>query len=67
MRWNPEGLLERAREVGCGDAAHARQAMHWPLFMRGRVHPVFGPEQAAQQLWVLELGDHFTRDSTSCQ
>jgi hypothetical protein len=53
VRRHAEGLLERSREVGRGDAAHARQPWHRPGFVRGGVHAVFCAQQAAQQLGVL--------------
>ena len=56
VRRHAEGLLERSREVGLGDAAHARQPPDRPLLVRGGVHPVLRAQQAAQQLGVLEVG-----------
>ena len=53
-----EGLLERAREMSLGHAAHARQPIDWPLFMRSGVHPILCAQQAAQQLRVLALIAH---------
>ena len=53
VRRDAEGLLERAREMSLGHAAHARQPIDGPLFMRSGVHPILGAQQAAQQLGVL--------------
>src|SRR4029450_13544801 len=53
MRRDAEGLLERSREVGFGDSAHARQPPDGPFLVRGGVHPVLRAQQAAQQLRVL--------------
>jgi hypothetical protein len=40
VRGDAEGLLERSREVGLGDAAHAGQPPDGPVLVRGGVHPV---------------------------
>ena len=53
MRRDAEGLLERSREVGLGDAAHSRQPLDRPALVRGGVHPVLRAQQAAQQPRVL--------------
>ena len=53
VRRKAEGLFERAREVGLGDAAHARQPPDGPVLVRGGVHPVLRAQQAPQQLGVL--------------
>ena len=53
VRRDAEGLLERSREVGLGDAAHARKPPDGPLLVRGGVHPVLRAQQAAQQLGIL--------------
>jgi len=53
VRGQPERLLERAREVRLGDAAHAGQAPDRPLLVRGRVHAVLRAQQTAQELGVL--------------
>jgi hypothetical protein len=53
VRRQAEGLLERSREVGLGDAAYLRKTAHRPVFVRGGVHPVFCAQQAAQQCRVL--------------
>ncbi len=53
VRRDAEGLLEGSREVGLGDAAHARQPPDRPLLVRGGVHPVLGAQQAAQQRRIL--------------
>jgi len=53
VRRHAEGLLERAREVRLGHAAHARQPPNGPLFVRGGIHPILGAQQAAQQSRVL--------------
>jgi len=58
MRWNAESFFERTREVGFGDAAHARQPPHRPLLLRGRIYPVPGTQQAAQEIGVLVDGHH---------
>jgi hypothetical protein len=47
VRRQAEGLLERPREMGLGDAAHAGEAADGPGLTRGGVHPVLRPEQAA--------------------
>lgn len=53
VRRNAESLLEGSREMGLGDAAHAREAPDGPLFVRGAVHPVLCAQQSAQQLGIL--------------
>ena len=53
VRRDAEGLLEGPREVGLGDAAHARQPPDGPLLVRGGVHAVLRAQQAPQQLGVL--------------
>jgi hypothetical protein len=45
MRRQAEGMLEGAREVSLGDAAHARQPLDRPLLVRGDVHAVFRAQQ----------------------
>ena len=45
-----EGFLEASGEVGLGDAAHAGKPLDGPLFVRGGVHPVFGAEQATEEV-----------------
>jgi hypothetical protein len=47
VRRHAEGLLERSREVGLGNAAHARQPSDGPVLTRGGVHPVFRAQKAA--------------------
>jgi hypothetical protein len=53
MRRYSEGLLERSREMSRRDSAHACQPLHWPILVRGSVHPVLRAQQTAQQLGVL--------------
>ena len=53
-----EGILERAREVRLGDAAHAREPFDRPLLVRGGIHAVFRAQQPAQQLGVLARMGH---------
>src|SRR5262245_34528938 len=50
VRRQAECLLEGAREVRLGYAAHLREAAHGPLLVRGAVHAVLRAQQAAQQL-----------------
>jgi hypothetical protein len=49
-------LLERAREVCRGDAAHARKPHDGPLLVRGGIHPILGAQQATRQLRGLMAG-----------
>ena len=53
VRRYAEGLLERSREMGLGHAAHPREPLDGPLFVRSGVHSVLRAQQAAQQLGVL--------------
>ena len=57
VRRDTEGLLERSCEMSLGHAAHARQPIDGPLFMRSGVHPILCAQQAAQQLRVLACGN----------
>jgi len=54
VRRDAEGLLERPREVGPGDAAHLRQPRHRPCLVRCSVHPVLRPQEPAQQFRILD-------------
>jgi hypothetical protein len=56
VRWDTKGFLERSSEVGLGDVAHLRQALHGPGLVRGGVHPIFGAQQAPQKLGILAEG-----------
>ena len=53
VRRHPEGILERARKMRRGNAAHPRQPPHGPGLVRGGIHPVLRAQQASQQLGVL--------------
>jgi hypothetical protein len=56
---------ERSREMGLGHAAHPREPLDGPLFVRSGVHSVFRAQQAAQQLGVLVY--RFFTHGTSCR
>jgi len=53
MRRHAECLLERAREMRLGYAAHFRQPPDRPGLVRGAVHAIFRAQQAPQEFRVL--------------
>src|SRR3546814_3643624 len=57
-----EGILERAREVRCGDVAHACQSLYRPGFVRGGVHAVLCAQQATQQFGVVACRRDLAQD-----
>ena len=53
VRRQAERILEGAREVSPGDAAHARQPLDRPVLVRGDVHAIFRAQQASEKLRIL--------------
>src|SRR6185369_15032244 len=53
VRRNPEGVLERSREMRLRNPADLGQPRHRPFLVRGRVHPVLGAKQPAKKPQIL--------------